>query len=377
MQAAQSDPNLCIEVKPADKLPMNSNITIKSDEPLIAAVRAIECSRRRIAVVLDAEHRLLGTLTDGDIRRCLLGGGSLETPVSQAMNASPLVAEEGAPAGYLLDLMRKRNVMALPVVDGDGRFNRLVHLIDLEHPNHVTPVTAEFDFAVIMAGGEGTRLRPLTASIPKPMVDIGGTPLLERQIESLAKAGISRIYLSVNYLGHVIEQHFGDGTGFGVEIRYLREQEKLGTAGALALLPERPDRPIVVMNGDILTTSDFGSLYAFHQAHAAQVTVAAVDYRISIPYGVINTEGAFATGLVEKPSQRFLCNAGIYAVSPQALDLLKGTVHLNMTDIIGSCLTRGMPVSVFPVHEYWSDIGTPDDLEKARTFFAQQVKDND
>ncbi len=376
-QAAPSDPNLRIEATPADKLPINSNITIKSDEPLIAAVRAIECSRRRIAVVVDAEHRLLGTLTDGDIRRCLLGGGSLETPVSQAMNASPLVSEEGASAGYLLDLMRKRNVMALPIVDGDGRFKRLVHLIDLEYPNHNTPVTAEFDFAVIMAGGEGTRLRPLTATVPKPMVDIGGAPLLERQIESLAKAGLRRLYLSVNYLSHVIEEHFGDGASFGIEIRYLREQEKLGTAGALALLPEKPNRPIVVMNGDILTTSDFGSLYAFHQAHAAQVTVAAVDYRVSIPYGVINTEGAYVTGLVEKPSQRFLCNAGIYAISPQALDLLQGTGHLNMTDIIDACLTRGMPVAVFPVHEYWSDIGTPDDLEKARAFFAQMVQDND
>ncbi len=354
-----------------------SDALLGPDAPLVDAVRGIEATRRRMAVVVDAEHRLLGTLTDGDIRRCLLGGGSLETPVSLAMNASPLVAEEGAPTGYLLDLMRKRNVMALPIVDGEGRFNRLVHLIDLEHNEPLNLIAAEFDFAVIMAGGEGTRLRPLTATIPKPMVDIGGMPLLERQIESLAKAGLKRVYLSVNYLSHVIEEHFGDGAGFGLEIRYLREQEKLGTAGALALLPEKPSRPIVVMNGDILTTSDFGSLYAFHRAHAAQVTVAAVDYRIDIPYGVINTEGAFATGLVEKPSQRFLCNAGIYAVSPQALNLLQGTGHLNMTDIIDSCLVRDMPVAVFPVHEYWSDIGTPDDLEKARAFFAQMVQDND
>lgn len=354
-----------------------SDTRLGPDSPLMEAVRTIEASRRRMAVVVEAEHRLLGTLTDGDVRRCLLAGGSLETPVSQAMNASPLIAEEGATAGYLLDLMRKRNVMALPIVDGDGRFLRLVHLIDLERPENYTAVTAEFDFAVIMAGGEGTRLRPLTATIPKPMVDIGGTPLLERQIESLARAGLKRVYLSVNYLSHVIEGHFGDGTDFGIEIRYLREQEKLGTAGALALLPERPVRPIVVMNGDILTTSDFASLHTFHQAHAALVTVAAVDYRVNIPYGVINTEGAYATRLVEKPSQRFLCNAGIYAVSPQALDLLQGTAHLNMTEIIDACLARGMPVSVFPVHEYWSDIGTPDDLEKARAFFAQMVQDND
>ncbi len=354
-----------------------SDAVLNPDALLMAAVRGIEATRRRMAVVVDTEHRLLGTLTDGDVRRCLLAGGSLQTPASQAMNSSPLVAEEGAPAGYLLDLMRKRNVLALPIVDAEGRFKRLIHLTDLEYHEPLTPIAAEFDFAVIMAGGEGMRLRPLTATIPKPMVDIGGTPLLERQIESLAKAGLKRVYLSVNYLSHVIEQHFGDGAGFGVEIRYLREQEKLGTAGALALLPEKPSRPIVVMNGDILTTSDFGSLYAFHQTHAAQVTVAAVDYRVSIPYGVINTEGVFATGLVEKPSQRFLCNAGIYAVSPQALNLLQVTGHLNMTDVIDSCLVRDMPVAVFPVHEYWSDIGTPDDLEKARAFFAQMVQDND
>jgi dTDP-glucose pyrophosphorylase len=354
-----------------------SNISIKSDDPLIAAVQAIECSSRRIAVVVGGDGRLVGTLTDGDVRRCLLAGGTLETPISQAMNSSPLVAREGAPTGYLLDLMRKRNVMALPIVDSNGRFKRLVHLIDLEHPKILTPVAAEFDFAVIMAGGEGTRLRPLTAKIPKPMVDIGGMPLLERQIESLAKAGIKRVYLSVNYLGHVIEEYFGNGAGFGVEIRYLREQKKLGTAGALGLLPEKPSQPILVMNGDILTTSDFESLYAFHVAHAAQITVATIDYRIVIPYGVINTEGAFATELVEKPSQRFLCNAGIYAVSPQALNLLQGTDYLNMTDIIDSCLVQNIPVAVFPVHEYWSDIGTPDDLEKARTFFTQMVQDND
>jgi dTDP-glucose pyrophosphorylase len=354
-----------------------SDTLLSPDAPLMAAVRGIEATRRRMAVVVDTEHRLLGTLTDGDVRRCLLAGGSLQTPSSQAMNSSPLVAEEGAPTGYLLDLMRKRNVLALPIVDAEGRFKRLIHLTDLEQHEPVTPIAAEFDFAVIMAGGEGTRLRPLTATIPKPMVDISGTPLLERQIESLAKAGLKRVYLSVNYLSHVIEQHFGDGADFGVEIRYLREQEKLGTAGALALLPEKPSRSIVVMNGDILTTSDFGSLYAFHQTHAAQVTVAAVDYRVSIPYGVIYTEGVFATGLAEKPSQRFLCNAGIYAVSPQALNLLQGTVHLNMTDIIDSCLVRDMPVAVFPVHEYWSDIGTPDDLEKARAFFGQMVQDND
>lgn len=339
------------------------------NQPLVDAVRAIEVSRRRIAVVTDADGRLMGTLTDGDVRRCLLSGGSLETAVEQAMNPSPATVERGSADGYMLDLMRRANVMALPVVDAQGNFLRLVHLTDISPGEGITSDASGFAFAVIMAGGEGVRLRPLTENTPKPMVEIGGVPLIERQIERLCKAGIRRIYISVNYLSHVIEDHFGDGTDFGLEIHYLREQEKLGTAGALSLLPEHPAAPILVMNGDIITTFDFGSLCEFHAAHNAEVTVAAVDYRVNIPYGVIRTNGPYATGLTEKPSQRFLCNAGIYAVSPNALNLLPKLCHWNMTDLVEACISSNQTVAVFPVHEYWSDIGTPDDLEKARALF--------
>lgn len=337
---------------------------------LMDAVRAIEVSRRRIAVVVAGDGCLLGTLTDGDIRRHLLAGGNLEAPVSKAMNTSPLTAEIGSPDGYMKDLMRRGNVIALPLVDGGGKFLRLMHLMDLEQGDTQASGASGFSFAVIMAGGEGTRLRPLTEAIPKPMVKIGGVPLLERQIQRLAKVGISQAYISVNYLSHIIEDYFGDGRDFGIEICYLREQEKLGTAGALSLLPEYPDRPIMVMNGDILTTSDFDSLYSFHMIHGAQITVAAIDHRVDIPYGVIRADGPFVTGLVEKPSERFLCNAGIYAVSPEALGLLPGGKYSNMTDLIEACLAINLPVAVFPVHEYWNDIGTPDDLEKARIHFA-------
>lgn len=351
-----------------------SETPLRAAAPLVDAVRAIEDSRRRTAVVVSEDGQLLGTLTDGDVRRCLLAGGSLDTPVSQAMNSTPVTAEVGSPAGYLLDLMRRGNVMALPLLDQAGCFQRLVHLLDLEQAESGNYAAPGFAFAVIMAGGEGTRLRPLTETIPKPMVDIGGMPILERQIQRLASAGLKLVYISVNYLSHIIEDHFGDGSSFGLEIRYLREQEKLGTAGALSLLPTHPDGPIIVMNGDILTTSDFGSLFTFHQTHGARVTVAAVDYRVNIPYGVIRTEGPFVTGLVEKPSQRFLCNAGIYAVSPESLSLLQGAKYCNMTDIIDACLACDLPVAVFPVHEYWSDIGTPDDLEKARALFSELVQ---
>jgi len=347
-----------------------SDIPLTAAARLVDAVRAIEASRRRIAVVTGHDGRLLGTLTDGDVRRCLLAGGSLDTPVPDAMNRNPLSALNGSSEGYLLDLMRRGNILAVPLLDEAGRFQRLVHLTDFS-PADAPGDAANFAFAVIMAGGEGMRLRPITENIPKPMIDIGGMPLLERQIERLAAAGLKRLYLSVNYLSHVIEQYFGNGAGFGLEIRYLKECEKLGTGGALSLLPERPERPILVMNGDILTTSDFGSLHSFHVNHGAHMTVAAVDYRINIPYGVIHTEGPFATGLAEKPSQRFLCNAGIYAVSQQALELIPRGGHFNMTDLIQACLAASRSVAVFPVHEYWSDIGTPADLERARDLFSK------
>jgi len=344
---------------------------LRPNSPLLAAVLAIESSRRRIAVVVDEDMRLLGTLTDGDIRRCLLDGGTLETPVAQAMNSHPVTAKPDSPSSYMLDLMRRGNVLALPLIDDDGRFKRLAHLTDLSSQTTDASKASAFEFAVIMAGGEGVRLLPLTKKIPKPMVDIGGLPLLERQIQRLVRNGVRRVYLSVNYLGHVIEDHFGDGTRFDIEIRYLREKEKLGTAGALSLLPETPLGPILVMNGDILTTSSFDNLYTFHQSNSAFITVAAVDYRVNIPYGVIHAEGSFIRRLEEKPSQRFFCNAGIYAVSPQALELLSEAEHCNMTDVVETCLSRKLPVAVFPVHEYWSDIGTPDDLEKARAFFSE------
>ncbi|AGS20626.1 nucleotidyltransferase family protein [Rhizobium etli] len=348
-----------------------SDLQLRPDAPLMAAVRAIEASRRRIAIVVGADEHLLGTLTDGDVRRCLLDGGTLETPVSHAMNSKPVTAKLDSSSSYLLDLMRRGNILAIPQVDDEGRFRRLVHLTDLCNETGEESKVSAFEFAVIMAGGEGIRLRPLTEKIPKPMIDIGGLPLLERQIKRLVRNGVQRVYLSVNYLGYVIEDHFGDGTEFDIEIRYLRENEKLGTAGALSLLPEKPSGSVLVMNGDILTTSSFDSLHSFHKSNGACVTVAAVDYRVNIPYGVIHAEGQFIRRLEEKPSQRFFCNAGIYAVSPEALDLVTEAKHCNMTDVVETCLSRNLPVAVFPVHEYWSDIGTLDDLEKARTFFSE------
>src|SRR5206468_3385568 len=223
------------------------------------AIRVIEMSSKRIAVVLDDNGRLAGTLTDGDVRRCLLSGGSLETQVAEAMNTSPLSAFGESSDRYLLDLMRARNVLAIPIVDESRKFQKLVHITDLVSHEQLDNAK-RFEFAVIMAGGEGSRLRPITESTPKGMLDIGGVPLLERQITRLRSAGFDKVYICVNFLSHVIEDYFGDGERFGIRVCYLREKEKFGTAGGLSLLPGSPSEPILVMNGDILTTSDLGSL---------------------------------------------------------------------------------------------------------------------
>lgn len=337
--------------------------------PLLDAIRVIEGSRRRIAVVTGGDRQLLGTLTDGDIRRCLLAGGTLDAPVSTAMNPTPTSADWNSSTGHLLALMRRANVLAVPLVDKQGRFQRLVHLSDIDTSENSRIDHSVFSFAVIMAGGEGTRLRPLTETVPKPMLEIGGVSLLERQVQRLQQAKVSHVYIAVNYLSHIIEDHFGNGSAFGINIQYLREPEKLGTAGALALLPEVPKAPIIVMNGDILTSSDINSLYAFHREHDARITVAAADYHVNVPYGVIQSNGAIVRALEEKPSQRFLCNAGIYVLDPEALVPMQKPYYCNMTNVVNDCLSKGYRVAVFPLYEYWSDIGTPDDLEKARALF--------
>lgn len=214
---------------------------------------------------------------------------------------------------------------------------------------------------------------PLTKNIPKPMIEINGIPLLERQMESLKSIGVFNIYISINYLGNLIKDYFGDGKDYGVQIKYINETEKLGTAGALGLIPDlNYQDPILVINGDIVTTSDFSHLYQFHADHQADITVTAKDYRIEIPYGVIKYEGVKITSIEEKPSQRFFCNAGIYVLTPQIINDIKSQKFLNMTDVIEQCISDGGSVSVFPLHEYWSDIGTEADLENARNEF----KDN-
>tara|TARA_B100000780_G_scaffold170520_1_gene119393 strand:+ start:7410 stop:8465 length:1056 start_codon:yes stop_codon:yes gene_type:complete len=343
---------------------------LDSNKTLMTAVQLIENSVKRLAVVLSEDKHVIGTLTDGDIRRCLLRGCTLDTLVTDAMNHSPVVASVNASDSSLRNLLDKNNIRSLPLVDANDCYVRTFHEMEFLAGTNEGKIEKTFCAAVIMAGGEGTRLRPFTENLPKPMIEINGIPLLERQVRSLAKIGMSKIYISVNYLGEIIKEHFGDGHDFGVVIKYLDENKKLGTGGALSLLPElEKSQSILVMNGDILTTSDFMNLFHFHQEHDAMITVSAINYHVEIPYGVIDFKGTEVIELLEKPSQSFFCNAGIYALSTDALKDIPSDTFWNMTDVIGQCLMNKSKVTVFPVHEYWTDIGTPKDLESARNEF--------
>jgi dTDP-glucose pyrophosphorylase len=340
---------------------------------LLQAVQAIEFSEIRTAVVVDANNKLIGTITDGDIRRRLLAGGSLEEPVTNAMNTSPVTAKPGASPVLLAELMKSKNVLTIPIVTTTNEFVEMIHLKDLKNiKSELLPKISNYDFAIIMAGGEGNRLKPITNMIPKPMVEIGGMPLLERQIIALAEAGIKRIYISVNYLANLIEDYFKDGKRYDTEIIYLKEVEKMGTAGALTLIEQIPQKPVLLINGDVFTNSNFNSLLEYHLQSEADFTVATTNYTIEIPYGVIHLDNQEVKSIEEKPTQIFLCNAGIYCLSTHAFRLITDHKLTNITELFNILISKSYKIAAFPIHEYWIDIGTPEDLDKAREFYKNK-----
>ena len=344
--------------------------TLAASDTLFQAVQAIEFSELRTVVVLDEKNRLLGTITDGDIRRRLLKGGHLQDSVTSAMNPTPVSAKPGTSPELLAELMKRKNVLTIPIVNDENLFIELVHLKDLKKIKNISlPRKLDYEFVVIMAGGEGSRLKPITNKIPKPMVEIGGMPLLERQIISLSESGIKKIYISVNYLANQIENYFGNGSRYNTEIIYLRESNKMGTAGALTLITETPNNPILLLNGDIFTNPIFNSLLEYHNQSKVELTVATTNYTIDIPYGVIQMDNEDVRGIEEKPTQVFLCNAGIYCISPIAFKMISKFNVKNITDLFKILITENLKIAAFPIHEYWIDIGTPEDLDKAREIF--------
>ena len=339
---------------------------IRPTSSLNQVIACIDGNGEGIALVVDKQHRLLGTVTDGDIRRAILAGTDLDSPVSSLLEKravtarpSPLTALEGTSQADILHVMNTHGLRHVPIVDRSGRVVDIFLLSQLTK-EHELPLTA-----AVMAGGFGTRLRPLTDEEPKPMLPVGDRPLLELIIEQLRDAGIRRVSLTTHYKGDAIAQHFGDGQDFGVEIEYIEETHPLGTAGALSLVQPSKE-PLLVMNGDLLTRVDLRAMLDFHQKHQAHLTVAVKEQQFQIPYGVVELEGVQITGISEKPSLRHFINAGIYLLSPEAVRCIPKGQPYDMPDLIGELVSKGLQVVGFPLREYWLDVGKVEDYAKAQ-----------
>ena len=327
------------------------------------AVQVIQDFAVSVCLLEDADHRLVGTLSDGDVRRAFLAGASLDGPAQPWANARPSTVAAGTERSAVLDLMQALGVPQIPEVDSEGRVVRL-HLL-----RNIIGGLSRSNIAVILAGGRGTRLRPVTGDLPKPMVPVAGRPILERLVLHLVGSGIADVRLAVGYGADVIEQHFGNGERFGCRITYLREERPLGTAGPLRALLDAPsDQPIIVMNGDLVTSFSVSGLLSAHGSTGAALTVAVTDYAHEVPYGVLQTEGddGRVTGLHEKPTWIGTVNAGVYAIAPELIGKIPEGRSVPMTELIEHCIERGDRVTAWRAVGEWHDIGRPDDLARAR-----------
>lgn len=336
---------------------------LRPQDTLATALQRLRRNRRGVAVVLDDAGQVIGTVVDADVRRAVLNGHSVEDRVAEVVCTPPVIAEPAMGEDQLLDLMLTHRIPCVPVVE-EGRLVAVRALEEWPAANLPQPA------AVIMAGGRGARLRPVTDKVPKPLLKVGSTSIVERIILGLVAAGVRDVYLAVNYMAELFEERLGDGARLGARLHYIREEEPLGTAGALGLLPAGDGGPVLVMNGDLVTTVDFARLFDFHWRHAGAVTVAGVEHLSLIPYGVLRNVEHHLLSIDEKPVRRDFCSAGIYVVDPGVLSLLAPGEALDMPDLIAGVLAEGWPVNVFPILEKWYDIGGTAEFERVLVQFA-------
>jgi len=348
------------------------SLCIRPEADLHEALRVIDQGAAGIALVVDEVGRLLGTVTDGDIRRALLRGVHLGTSVREVMCSSPVTVPESAGEDEIIVLMLERRIRQLPVLDQWGRVVDVRlwdELMSQSYQHRNNPV-------VIMAGGLGLRLRPLTERMPKPLLRVGSKPILEIIVEQLRQQGFTNIILTVNYLSNLIEDYFGDGSQHGVRIAYIHEPEPLGTAGSLYLARDLLTQTFLVMNGDILTKTNLRRFLDFHEAEENLITLGVARLEVGIRYGVVELDGSLIKHVEEKPSLNIFVNAGIYALAPEALELLPAMERCDMTDLVGRAVRRGARVGGFPIHEYWLDVGEFDDFRRAQQEFWTHFSDD-
>ena len=339
--------------------PVWQNTLLDSSANIKQAINVLNISALKIVIVTNSNNKFLGTISDGDIRRGILKGFSLNSPIKEIIQTNSLVVDPKMNRDAVLQLMVTRKIQQIPIVDDEGIVSGL-HLWD-----EINLQPKRNNVMVIMAGGKGTRLLPITADRPKPMLEVLGKPILEHILQRAIKQGFSRFVISVGHLGHLIEEYFEDGNNLGISISYIREDKPLGTAGALSLLEFEPIDPVIITNGDVLTGLDYGEMIDFHVQQKTDATMATRVYEIQNPFGVVNTDGLDIIGYVEKPVSRNNINAGVYVFDPNLLKVLHRNEYMDMSTVFERLIQGDYRVIAFPIHEQWLDIGRPEELRIA------------
>jgi len=340
---------------------------VSADHTIADAIRIIDDCVEKVCLVVDKNDALIGTVTDGDVRRGLIRSLSLESPVIEIMRREFTVAKPDDGKQRMLEIMRSNSVRQLPIINAQSQIVGLTiedELLETNDRNN--------NRVILMAGGLGHRLMPMTENRPKPLLKVGGYPVLETILKTFIDGNFYKFYLSVNYRAEMIKEHFGNGDHWNVNIQYLEEDSQLGTAGALGLLPvEDLNEPLIVMNGDVLTNVNFNNLLDFHKEQGAQATMCVREYDYQVPFGVVTIDNQYVVDLEEKPVYTSFVNAGIYVLEPEILKLIVKDEHLDMTDLFKLIIGTGMKSTVFPVREYWIDVGKIDDFQRANYEFSK------
>jgi len=335
------------------------HIKITASNTIREALKIIDQGAMKIAIVLDENEKLIGTISDGDIRRGLLKGVSLEDSVEDIFFKHPTVAKINDTKEHLLKIALEKKIQQILIVDQD---NTVVGIKEIEEL--IRPVIKP-NKVVLMVGGLGTRLKPLTDQIPKPMLKVGNKPILQTIVEKFAEYGFVNIVMCVNYKSHIIEDCFGDGSAFGLNIEYILEEQRMGTAGALSLLTSIPSEPFFVMNGDLLTNVNFEHFLDYHNSQNAMATMGVREYDFQVPYGVVNIHNGKITTIVEKPVHKFFVSAGIYILDPKVIEMIPKDEFYDMPTLFEKIIVQDENAVSFPIHEYWLDIGRMEEFEKA------------
>ena len=341
------------------------NIKLRQNATIKEALEIIDSGAMQIALVVDDNDKLLGTLTDGDIRRGILMGLDLDSSIETIVFKEPAVAKISSTKEEILKIALSKKLHQIPIVDDNGIVLDLKEIEELVEPKIKT------NRVILMVGGLGTRLRPLTQDMPKPMLKVGNKPILQTIVEKFAEYGFVNITMCVNFNASIIRDYFGDGKEFGVNIDYVLEQKRMGTAGALSLLKERPSEPFFVMNGDLLTNVNFEHIFNYHMLHKATATMCVREYDYEVPYGVVKMNDNKITAIAEKPVQKFFVSAGIYMLSPEILDLIPKNEFYDMPALFEKLIKLSKNVISFPIREYWLDIGRMEEYQRANEEYKE------